>query len=319
MRILIIQTAFIGDVILATGIIEKIKAHDPKADIHFLLRRGNENLLSEHPHISKVHIWDKNNGKYRQLFKLIRSLKGIQFDKLICLQRFGAMGYLSWRLKAKEKIGFDKNPFSFAFHKKLKHEIGNGTHEVERNHELIKHFTDDKTAKPKLYPSAKDYDDIKGYLEKPFIVIAPNSVWFTKEVPQDKWVDLIKSQPDTPIYLIGGPADKPACDHIIKKSQHPNCINLAGKMNLLQSAALISKANMNYTCDSAPMHLASAMNAPVTAVFCSTTPGFGFGPLSDQALTIETDLKLDCKPCGLHGFKTCPKQHFKCGNSLQIK
>jgi len=73
---------------------------------------------------------------------------------------------------------------------------------------------------------------------------------------------------------------------------------------------------MNFVNDSAPMHLASAVNAPVTAIFCSTVPSFGFGPLSEKSIVIETKEKLDCRPCGLHGFKACPKGHFKCAYSI---
>ena len=71
---------------------------------------------------------------------------------------------------------------------------------------------------------------------------------------------------------------------------------------------------MTFTNDSAPMHFASAVNAPVTAIYCSTLPSFGFGPLSDDAHTVETDEKLPCRPCGLHGKKECPQQHFKCSD-----
>ena len=74
---------------------------------------------------------------------------------------------------------------------------------------------------------------------------------------------------------------------------------------------------MNYVNDSAPMHLASAMNAAVTAVYCSTIPGFGFGPLSEISRIIETKLSLPCRPCGLHGFKECPLVHFKCAHSIE--
>jgi heptosyltransferase-2 len=76
---------------------------------------------------------------------------------------------------------------------------------------------------------------------------------------------------------------------------------------------------MIYFNDSAPMHLASAMNAPVTAVFCSTIPEFGFGPLSDVSLIVQTDEKLDCRPCGLHGYRSCPKGHFKCATTIRAE
>ena len=114
------------------------------------------------------------------------------------------------------------------------------------------------------------------------------------------------------IFLLGAPNDKAACEQIKIAVHHPNVINLAGELNLLQSAALIQNATMNYVNDSAPLHLASAMNAPVTAVFCSTVPKFGFTPLSSVRRVVETKQKLDCRPCGLHGFKACPKGHFKC-------
>ena len=87
---------------------------------------------------------------------------------------------------------------------------------------------------------------------------------------------------------------------------------MAGKLTFLESTALISKAQMTYTNDSAVMHFASAVNAPVTAIYCSTVPGFGFGPLSDQSTIVETSENLSCRPCGLHGKKACPEGHFKC-------
>jgi heptosyltransferase-2 len=75
-------------------------------------------------------------------------------------------------------------------------------------------------------------------------------------------------------------------------------------------------ARRNFTNDSAPMHLASAVNAKTTAIFCSTVPDFGFGPLSDDAVVVETSKKLDCRPCGLHGLRACPEKHFDCAHSI---
>ena len=92
--------------------------------------------------------------------------------------------------------------------------------------------------------------------------------------------------------------------------------NLCGNLSFLQTSALISNAIMNFVNDSAPMHMASAMNAPTTAIYCSTVPEFGFGPLSDHSNIIETKEKLDCRPCGLHGFKKCPEDHFNCAKTI---
>ena len=92
--------------------------------------------------------------------------------------------------------------------------------------------------------------------------------------------------------------------------------NVCGSLTLLQSAALMRHAERVFTNDSAPLHLASAVHAPTTAVFCSTVPAFGFGPMSDNAVVIETPSHLDCRPCGIHGKTACPEGHYRCANDM---
>jgi heptosyltransferase-2 len=94
--------------------------------------------------------------------------------------------------------------------------------------------------------------------------------------------------------------------------------NLAGKLSLLASAALMQKAIMNYVNDSAPMHLASALNAPTCAIYCSTVPAFGFGPLAEKSYVVEINYPLHCRPCGLHGYRACPERHFKCAYDIEV-
>ncbi|MES2837805.1 MAG: glycosyltransferase family 9 protein [Bacteroidota bacterium] len=319
MNILIIQTAFIGDAILATSVLEKLHQFFPTAQIDLLVRKGNESLFVEHPFLNEVLVWDKKQNKLKNLLGLINKVRSKKYDKVINLHRFASSGIITAFSAATEKIGFDKNPLSLLFTKKIKHVIGDGRHEVERNQELIADFTDTKFNKPRLYPTANDYKKVEEYKTQPYVCMAPSSVWFTKQLPEQKWVELIKkTDSNTKIYLLGAANDTEKCDLIIKKSEAKNCVNLCGKLNLLQSAALIQNAEMNYVNDSAPLHLASATNANVTAFFCSTVPAFGFGPLSDKSIIKQTTENLDCRPCGLHGFKECPKGHFKCGNTIEI-
>ncbi|MFI5218494.1 MAG: glycosyltransferase family 9 protein [Bacteroidia bacterium] len=316
-RILIIQTAFIGDVILATPLIEKLKRFFPQAQIDFLLRKGNENLLENHPHLNRILIWDKKKNKFSNLFKIIIEIRKRKYDCVINLQRFPSTGFITIFSGAKTKIGFNKNPLSFLFTEKVNHKIGSGIHEVNRNLNLVKKLTDESPEIPKLYPSIKDFESVKQYQSEKYACIAPTSVWFTKQLPQSKWLELIERlNSKFLIYLIGGNEDIKVCDEIILKSSHRNIINLAGKLSFLQTAALMKGAEMNYVNDSAPMHIASAMNAPLTAFFCSTIPDFGFGPLSKKSKTVETLVKLSCRPCGLHGYKSCPEKHFKCATTI---
>jgi ADP-heptose:LPS heptosyltransferase len=319
-KFLIIQTAFIGDVVLATPLIEKLHFFFPEAEIDFLLRKGNEQLLTGHPYIHEVLIWDKKTGKQKNLFKMILRIRRNEYDRVINVQRFFATGLITVWSGATETIGFDKNPLSVFFTKKIKHEVGGkqAVHETVRNLELIRAFTNDVVYRPKLYPATADFSAIAEWVDVNFITISPASVWYTKQYPADQWISFIKKIPEElTIYLLGGPDDKDLCQSILKSCDRSRIVALAGNLSFLRSAALMSRAVMNYVNDSAPMHFASAMNAPVTAIYCSTIPEFGFGPLSDSSHIVEIEQKLYCRPCGLHGYSACPQKHFRCATEIK--
>lgn len=321
-KILIIQTAFIGDAVLATALLEKLNHTLPDASLYVLVRKGNEGLFKQHPYLKQLFIWDKKNGKYKDLWRLLKLIRSEKFDLVINVQRFAATGILTAFSGAKNTIGFDKNPLSFLFSRKIRHVISdpqNPLHEVERNQQLIAHITDETFALPALYPSAEDHQKINVFQSEPYICIAPASVWFTKQYPEDKWVELVKRITQK-VYIIGGPGDHPLGDRIVKMVNEPErVINLCGTLNFLESAALQKGALRNIVNDSAPMHFASAVNAPVTAIYCSTIPGFGYGPLSTAKAIIETKEKLSCRPCGLHGHKQCPRGDFACAYSISTE
>lgn len=316
-RILVIQTAFLGDAILATSLLESMHNSYPQAQLDFLVRKGHEKLFDNHPYIHQVLTWNKRKSRYKGLWNLLLHIRAQQYDQVITLQRFASTGFLTAFSGATERIGFDKNPLSIGFTRKVKHLLKEGTHEIQRNHLLV-HTDEETTApRPRLYPSDADYEAVEVHQKNPYICIAPASVWFTKQYPEDQWVDLIKKLPkDFFIFILGSPDDQALGRRLVEKSGK-TVINLCGKLSFLQSAALIKNAAMNYVNDSAPMHIASAMNARVCSVYCSTVPAFGFGPLSDESYVVEISEPLHCRPCGLHGFKQCPKGHFNCALGIQ--
>ncbi len=327
MKFLIIQTAFIGDVVLATALVEKLRRFYPDARIDFLLRKGNEALLAGHPNVAKTWVWDKKNGKYRHLFQLSKAIRHERYDVVINCQRFAASGFVTVFSGARQTVGFDKNPFASFFSKKISHRIGAGLsrfglpywHELDRNLSLIDHLTDTTPERPRLYPSPADAATVSPLTEVgSYVCMAPTSVWFTKQWPEAKWVGLIgQLQPKHTIYLLGAPGDAAACQRILEAGQRSNVVNLAGKISLTASALLMQGAVMNYVNDSAPLHLCTAMNAPVTAIFCSTVPEFGFTPLSDHSLVLQSPA-LACRPCGLHGRSSCPQGHFGCAEIVVV-
>jgi len=322
-KILIIQTASLGDVVLATPLIEKLHHFFPQARIDFLLKEGNEALLRYHPYLKRVMMWDKSEKKYQKLRELIGIIREQKYDLVVNTQRFASTGLLTVLSGAGQTSGFKKNPFSLFFTHRFAHNISGeegSPHEVVRNLRLIEKYTDTATFKPKLYPSQHDFAKVSQYKTKQFITVSPGSLWFTKEYPAEKWAAFIKQLDESLlVYFLGSDKERKKIDRIMEDSGHTGSLNLAGRLTLLESAALMRDALMNYTNDSAPTHLASAMDAPVAAIFCSTVPEFGFGPLSATSFVIQTAENLPCRPCGLHGKKACPKKHFKCAETIEIK
>jgi heptosyltransferase II len=321
-KVLIIQTAFIGDVVLATAMVEKLAAFVNDVQIDFLVRGGNETLMNNNPYINNILVWQKKQQKLKNLFAIIHTVRKNKYDIVINLQRYFSTGLITALSAAKQTRGFDKNPLSFLFTKKYAHQITTTKpfkHEVERNNVLIEDITNTDFCNPKLYPSSADFEKVKPYLVNSYITISPTSVWFTKQFPFAKWVSFINILPTNfTVYLLGGKDNKAACEQILSATTNKNIIILAGELNFLQSAALMKMAKMNYVNDSAPLHFASAMDAPVTAIFCSTIPRFGFTPLSTVSNIIEHVEALPCRPCGLHGKKNCPLGHFKCATEIDV-
>ena len=318
-KVLIIQTAFLGDVILATPVIAELLRIYPQCTVDVLVRKGNEALLDNFPALGTIFILDKKAGKYKSLRDLLKTIRNNQYDEVINLHRFASTGLLTAFSGAPSRIGFDKNPFSMFYSKKIKHTIDGQHHEVERNLACIAHHGAAAFRRPELFPSEADYLKINQLSTAPFYCLAPASVWFTKRLPVNKWIELGKSLAQIGnVYLIGAPSDHELCEGIKNEIGSDNCNNISGQLSFLQSAALMSKAQRNYVNDSGPMHMCSAMNAPVTVFFCSTIPGFGFGPLSDDSEIKETPEILECRPCGLHGYSACPKGHFKCATTITL-
>lgn len=315
-RILIIQTAFLGDVILATPVLSELKRIFAEAEIDVLVKKGNEGLLANHPDLHELFVFDKGKGKWKAMRALIHTFRSRHYDLAINLHRFASSGYMTVRSGAKKKYGFSANPLSVFYTKSFPHVIGDGTHEVNRNLSLIRGFGAEKDVRPTLYPSASEFEKVQEYKSEPYYCLAPASVWFTKQLPEEKWMELISKIGEKRIYLLGAPGDFDLCERI-KSVGHAQVVNLAGKLSLLESAALMKDAERCFVNDSGPLHIASAVNSPTTAFFCSTVTDFGFGPLADDSKVLEVR-DLPCRPCGIHGKKSCPRDHFKCGREIEI-
>jgi len=319
-RILIIQTAFLGDVILCTPLIKASKKLFPNSFISFLLIPETKKILENNPHLNEIIVYDKRGEDRgaKNFLKMVVKIKKRNFDLALIPHRYLRSALLAYLAKIPQRIGFDKSIGSFLFTQKVTYQ--NNSHEVERNLSLLNDFTGDLSDKtPELFPSSEDFSYAQELLRDSGVKdndktvgIAPGSIWATKRWLPERFAevsDRLIKEASAKVIFLGSKEDEKLCLEIANLMQEKPII-LAGKTSILQSAAIISKCRVILSGDSAPVHIASAVKTPMVAIFGSTIPEFGFAPYGEDHLIIEK--KMDCRPCGIHGKNKCPKKHFKC-------
>jgi heptosyltransferase II len=325
MKILIIQTAFLGDLILTTAFIREVAKKFPNAEIHILIKAGTETILKNNPHIQKIISLDKKKSK--SLFYFLKFISNLRKEKYsICYSahfsfRSSQFAFFSG---AKIRIGYVESGFSFLHTEKISRPI-EGIHEVDKLFKLLdkekKFSLQDK--RPEIFFDELEKSEFQKLLPtEKYISIAPSSLWETKRMPVYKFIELIQKIIGTrneKILLIGSKDDIPLTEEILKAfPNEKRIIDFAGKTNLRELAFLISKSELLISNDSSPIHFASAFNTPTLMIYGATVPTFGYSTLVDKQFISEVQ-NLPCRPCGIHGGKFCPEVHFQCMKNQDIK
>ena len=310
-KIVLWQTAFLGDLILTTPLIASIKNIFPDSKLHVISKPFGKEVLKNNPHVDKLIIFDK---KKDSTLKLIKKLRKEKYDLAISPHRSHRAAYSLFLSGISERVGFDKAGFSFLYTKKAKHKF-DGTHEIDRNFKLLEFFpeySDEKLIRnPQLYLSEKENQFYKKYglKSKSYILIAPGSKWATKRWTKEGFVKVInKLYRKENIVLIGGKEDLDFTNEILKEVK-TKVLNLVGKTNLRESFSIIKHSKALISNDSAPVHMAVAFNVPVIDIYGPTVKDFGFYPYRNG---IVVEVNLDCRPCGLHGHNKCPIKTHEC-------
>ncbi len=157
-------------------------------------------------------------------------------------------------------------------------------------------------------PSAEETaaDLLVGVSTQP-IAFAPGSRWPSKQWPG--FAELVdKLDPQTPIVCLGDNGDRQTCESVAER--FANVTNLAGKTDLMTTAAILRRSRCLVSNDSGLMHMAEAVGTPVTAVFGPTTEAFGYYPSLPGSRVVER--RLACRPCSRNGAIPCPKRNLEC-------
>jgi heptosyltransferase-2 len=336
-RILVVQTAFLGDLILSTPFFAGIKQLYPQAILDVVVIPQTQSALWNNSQVDNILVFDKKGtaqgkkNKKEALRSLVRKFHGITYDLAIIPHRSFTTSRIVYQSKAKCRIAYTQASCSrFIYHIRVKRR--KGVHEIERHLDLLapiveklsgtnRDFIKPFSWQTRIFPDKNNFQKAEKFLKKMTrnkrikvrkCGIAPGSVYETKKWPGKYYAQLIELLDDNQIktILLGGPEDQKLCEEIAALSGRSPVI-AAGHTSILDSAAIIKQLDMIYCNDSAPGHLANAMDTPVISFFGPTSPIFGFGPYKNHDIILE-ESSLSCQPCRMHGSNRCPQKHFQC-------
>ena len=320
----IIQTAFIGDTALSLYLCQTIRNYHPECKLTFISTPVSAPLTASAKAIDSVITYDKRGlqSGLRGLRFIAESIKEKEIECLIVPHRSYRSAVLSFLSKPDYSVSFNKSSFSILYNRRVKYQ--KFSHERERNHDLLKAFSDfgdiAAAGEVELDISDEDKSFIESKLhwlnadEKANVLIAPGSVWETKKWKEHHFISLINllMSKNCNVLLTGSEKDKEICSRIAASS---GAVNLAGETSLPQTIYLMQNCSLTITNDSAPTHLAGIAKCPCITLYGPTSPIFGFGPLGEGSIALEVN-GLKCKPCAIHGSNKCPKKTHECMESL---
>ena len=345
-KYLVIQTAFLGDIVLTTPLLKVLVDDVGTKSVHLVTTSVGADVLVGFPKLA-THVLVKNKSSFvrqwRSFKSLVQTLKIIDFDAVLLVHPSVRSTVLAWCVagfKNRRKVrafavlhrrwlapflGFQLIPqlplaSGLSYAQKVCELLPNQSH-------AMKNLIANKNYLPYL-PSPKLGVSESFKLKKPYILICPFTAWGTKMWFADRWVEVIRelagSFHDVTFVMVGpsGEREKVIAKTLMQRLSEEvtsRVQNLVGQTNLSELKGLFSKAALVLTNDSANTHLASAFNVPTVTIFGPTIPAFGFQPLSDRRRIIEPVIALDCRPCSAHGPQTCPKRHFRCMDSISAE
>lgn len=307
-KILISQTASLGDVVLSTPVVNVVRKANPSAEIWFLCSQGGAELLQHHPALNGVISFDRK-GRDRGLAGFLKKSGEIRshgFSKVYAIQRSARMSMLLSIAGIRERIGFESASLPFLFTRKTTRP--KAEHDVLRNLAIVAgdYPIEETDTKLSLASTAELSQEQTNILRgQQYIAIFPGSLWPTKRLNPDNFVMLAKNlraRGLNPIFF-GSSSECSLVDSCAEKSGSPS---LAGKTSLRQVVHAIAHAQAVVCNDSSALHISSAFEVPTLAIFCATSPAMGFGPWKNPRAVIAQEEDLWCRPCARHGGNFCP-------------
>lgn len=328
---LVIQTSFVGDVVLTTPLIHELAARGP---VDVVVTPAAAPLLANHPDVRTLFTFDKRGadagvaGAIR-LSRRLRVHYTARGEPAAARAAYLAQASVRSAALARlagfgERIGFANAPARSLYTKRVRHRADR--HHAERLWRLAFPERDDAepspdALRPRLFPGASERAAVDALVgegnDRTLVALAPGSVWATKRWPYYAELASRLATADR-LAIIGSRDDAAGAVAIRDAVPADRVVDATGKLSLLASAELIRRARALVTNDSSPQHLASAVGTPTVTLFGPTVPAFGFGPLAPGSVSLGVD-GLACRPCHHHGPPACPLGHWRCMRELTVE
>ncbi len=322
-KILVIQTAFIGDAVLTLPMLQELKRNNPFSIIDVIAIPSTSEIFLNSPVVNEVIILDKR-GEHKSIFALNRFCKvirGRNYNRIYSPHRSLRTSFIVLQSLVRETYGFNNSSLAHIYKYIIKYHTED--HEVKRNLSLIgAEVSQDHWKIPPVINVPVEYQEkiscfiIDNNLNN-FAAIAPGSIWKTKMYPAEYFQEIISyfNSKGIKIVLIGSEKEAELCASLTGNNQK-NVVITAGKFNIIETIELLKQSILLVCNDSAPAHLGQCAAIPVLMLYCSTNPSFGFYPYNNKSAYLSYD-DLFCKPCGIHGRTECPIKTFECGFNLK--
>jgi heptosyltransferase-2 len=316
MKILLSQTSFLGDTILSTPVISAIKKLHPIADLWMLTTPLSSDLVRRDPLLKGVITFDKRRSEsgIAGLWRMSRRMKAMDFDRVYSLHRSYRTALLLWLAGIPLRIGCRDAKARILYHRLEARNFEQ--HDVLRNLSILSSETkiDPRMAQMRLFPPEDHEVDesVRALLPTSgsFAVLVPGSAWRTKMWYWEGFRSVARYLLDRKIgvLLLGAAAENEVCAQVARDLP---VVNLTGRATISDAMYIMQKACIVVCNDSMSLHMASALKIPTVAIFCATSPKFGYGPWQNRAIVVERK-DLACKPCRPHGSKRCPNGTEAC-------
>jgi heptosyltransferase-2 len=319
-RILIVQTAFLGDVVLTLPLVEAVRQRFPQAQVDMLTVPANAPVVQEQPGVDAVLAYDKRGTGLRGLLRLVRSVRAQRYDLVVSPHRSLRSALLVAGSGSRQRLGFRRWCTRWAYTATVPRPAT--AHEVQRNLQLLAALGSapvPTTSRLTLHVAPAARHQARAYFRRcgvshddMVIGMIPGSQWGTKRWPAERFAALIErlsSTPQTRVALFGSPPDRPIAEAITAACKVP-VLDLIGHTTLQELPAYLERCTVVISNDTGPMHIAAAVGKPIVVLYGPTTAAMGFSPYGVP--WEEASVSLACRPCNAHGPQRCPLSHWRC-------